>query len=148
LAHAAPSAIPSVGRIVHFVIATKDKTALVHRPAIVTDDGGDKALAGLVSLKVFLTKRDKHIEGDAFEDAPYNPRGDRAGTWHWPERVEGIMALPEEEASREDPAGGEGKAGKPKKGKKAKAGEPAADEPPANALDRDPTAPSFEQPEA
>lgn len=69
-------AIPTMGRIVHFVL--KDGTA---RPAIVIAAHAD----GVCELHIFLRPIESLHNAEYVGAAEFSPTG-RPGTWHWPDR--------------------------------------------------------------
>lgn len=76
---------PSVGRIVHYVAyGTPGGEFKVgaHRAAIITevyDQPTDPDYIGLCVLNPSGMFFNQHV--------PYDPTGEKGGTWHWPERV-------------------------------------------------------------
>lgn len=83
--------IPSIGRIVHFMIpaAMHGGAKRVHRPAIVSNVRNEKK--GLIDLHVFVTKEDYpanfHPGPLMVADKVTYSEAEEDGTWHWPERV-------------------------------------------------------------
>ncbi len=76
---------PSIGRIVHYVLAAVDGPVGVHRPAIVISLG-DRP--GVVNLQYFAAPGDAGF-GDPEAAYCAEVEGDLGalpGTWHWPER--------------------------------------------------------------
>ncbi len=69
--------VPSVGRIVHYVLPSGE-----HRPAIIVKVWHDTPDPGTSNLHVFL---DKFEVGE--QDLTSITRGDGPGHWHWPEYV-------------------------------------------------------------
>lgn len=77
---------PSVGRIVHYIAYGTpggEYKAGSHRAAIITDcstnwdgDPHNVAICVLNPTGLFFNT-----------DVPYDPDGEKPGTWHWPERV-------------------------------------------------------------
>lgn len=93
--------VPSVGRIVHYVLPLGGRSGGAHRPAMVVRVWGedevkagtlDPSALGTVQLQVFT---DNGPEGEYNDDLPQvmwrtsvpHDESGRPGSWHWPERV-------------------------------------------------------------
>lgn len=101
--------IPSIGRIVHYVLAEGHRNKGGHRAATISaiyqDAKGDVSEASPVDLRVTLQPHE--TAGDAMsgprgfidaEQVLQDPTGKKAGTWHEPERVEAPAARKPEAA--------------------------------------------------
>lgn len=77
--------IPTIGRIVHYVIFNGK-----HRAAIVVDVTDTEALMPNIDLQVFLTPSEACVfnASDRFQWVPVARFSEtmEPGTWHWPER--------------------------------------------------------------
>ena len=81
------AALPSVGRIVHYVLAEQDGTRNTgeHRAAMVVRTwGGD-----CVQLQVFMDGTNDRASGEPLmwvTSVAYDGKTKMGRTWHWPER--------------------------------------------------------------
>lgn len=89
--------VPSLARIVHYVLPEQSNNAGQHRAAVVTSEAGE---LDAINLSVHLDKPDDAPSDHGFSDryrlmtqfdmrvfnAPHDADG-KPGTWHWPERV-------------------------------------------------------------
>lgn len=78
---------PSVARIVHYVAFGTpggEYPAGAHRAAIITEVHAEGAEAAVQAVSLCVL----NPTGLFFREmVPYDPTGERPGTWHWPERV-------------------------------------------------------------
>jgi hypothetical protein len=81
--------IPSVGRIVHYVLRNDDRNAGQHRPAIITRVWDPVPHAGsAVQLQVFTDGSNDGLENVVWRTSVMqDATGEHGGSWHWPERV-------------------------------------------------------------
>lgn len=89
---AAPQ-MPTVGRIVHFVMAGASGSKPPHRAAMITLVG-DHGIEDSVELTVFLSHGDsREVLMRRQRDVPFDATGTIPYTWHWPERDLGLNRL-------------------------------------------------------
>lgn len=83
--------IPSIGRVVHYVL-NEGRNAGDHRPATIVRVWGDQP-DSLVNLQVLT---DSNAEANSNDCLPqvlwktsvsFDSTGEKPQTWHWPERV-------------------------------------------------------------
>lgn len=98
--------IPTLGRIVHYVLPEGAKNKGGHRAATITgvylDAEGKHTEASAVTLRVMLQPRE--VRGSAFngpegfidvDDCFQDVTCSKGGTWHEPERLEAPRPIPE-----------------------------------------------------
>jgi hypothetical protein len=80
-----PEQVPTLGRIVHFVLPDSSQNAGAHRAAIVTNPEPDT----YPNLFVFIDDlMDPPVaDNRSARSVEFDPTGTKPGTWHWPERV-------------------------------------------------------------
>lgn len=89
--------LPSIGRIVHYVLPDESPRKGEHRAALITGTHLGETDA---NLNVYFDQVDDvphvktfHVQGRV-ASAKYDETG-KPGTWHWPERSEPIKATPQ-----------------------------------------------------
>lgn len=76
--------IPSIGRMVHYVLSQHDKNAGQHRPAVIVNifDQTPTA-ASVVQLQVFTDSANDGMHDTAWRTSVHqDPTGKTPGTWH------------------------------------------------------------------
>jgi hypothetical protein len=96
VSNTATQQVPSVGRIVHYILDS-GRYQGQHRPAIIVNVWDtDPTPESLVQLQVFTDSTNDYPSGDGstgimwrtsvhHDEGDANPKG--LGTWHWPEYV-------------------------------------------------------------
>ena len=83
--------VPSVGRIVHYIMPAGGYKG-AHRPAIIVNTWGATSLVQSIHLQVFTDGRndgDEYASGIHWATSVHYADADKRefGTWHWPEYV-------------------------------------------------------------
>jgi len=87
--------IPSIGRIVHYVLS-HGRYPGSHRPAIIVNVWDENpTINSLVQLQVFTDCTNDYAKGEGngstgimwATSVHYDEAEKKQGTWHWPERV-------------------------------------------------------------
>ena len=83
--------IPSIGRIVHYVLESGPYKGQ-HRPALIVRTWGDLPTSA-VQLQVFTDSPQTQDSNDCLPPVMWatsrlqDDTGEKLGSWHWPERV-------------------------------------------------------------
>lgn len=82
--------IPSIGRMVHYVLSAHDKNAGQHRPAVIVNIfEKTPTAASPVQLQVFTDAANDGMHDTAWRTSVHqDPSGLAPGSWHEMERVE------------------------------------------------------------
>lgn len=80
--------IITIGRIVHYVMPV----SFQHRPAIVVHVESIQGIEDSVELLVFTSWEDQTPDYLSRQGhVPFDERGERPHSWHWPERAGGMQ---------------------------------------------------------
>lgn len=80
-----PEQVPSIGRVVHYVLPD-GRNPGEHRPAFIVKVWGPTS----VNLQVFVDGTNDYPEyaGSVWATSvPFDPSGEQPSSWHWPEYV-------------------------------------------------------------
>jgi hypothetical protein len=99
--------IPTVGRIVHYILPKGFRNVGEHRAAIITRVwDSEPSEESAVQLTIFMDGvGESHINGDYVDSLRYgnrakqDPEAKKEGTWHEPERLEKKASTPAHETS-------------------------------------------------
>lgn len=83
-----PAQVPSIGRLVHYVLGEESRNAGEHRPAVVVRVWDQSGPERRLNLQIFTDEQnDGWAAGTRWATSvKFDPAGS-LGTWHWPEYV-------------------------------------------------------------